>query len=511
MDNSNTNTKNNDTIPIALRSFEESEFLHALDAIAQWALSYIKSLQDREVSPAVAPGDILAKLPDTPPVKGEGNNPWTTIVRDLETIIEPGLVHWQSPRFFAYFPCSASMPGIMGEFVSSIFNVNGMLWATSPSATELEMRMMDWSAELFGLPDQFRFDGKNSIGGGCIQGTASEAVLAALLAGRKKQVKRGRDRSTMTVYTSSQAHSSVIKAAMVAGLADTPEDRSRVRLIPVDQSLAMDAKALSQAIDQDIKAGLTPCLVSTTQGTTSTGAMDPLAAIGRDLKTFPDAKRPWLHVDAAWAGAAAVCPEHRYVLDGIKHADSLCINPHKWLLTNFDCDLFWVKDRQALTDSMNITPAYLHDRQSESGEVIDYRNWHVPLGRKMRAIKLWFVIRYFGIDGLRRHIRDHIDLAKVFEKFVISEPRLELATKRSLGLVCFSVMGDNTKTKKLIEQINERKRVMLSHTVVPIANNNGIAQDQWIVRVAIGSTGVAPKDINELINEVHAALNEVIQ
>ncbi len=500
---------------MALRGFEEDAFLGALDTISQWALSYMESLQSRDVSSARAPGDILAQLPDAPPMKGMGKGVdaegWNAVVRDLETIIEPGLVHWQSPRFFAYFPCSASMPGVMGEFVASVLNVNGMLWSTSPSATELEMRMMDWCAQMFGLPDQFRFDDKDSIGGGCIQGTASEAALAALVAARRRQVGRGRDRSTMTVYTSTQAHSSIIKAAMVAGLADDSEDRSRVRLIPVDEHLAMDAKALEQAIAQDIEAGLTPCLVSTTQGTTSTGAFDPLVEIGQDLARLPDAHRPWLHVDAAWAGAAAACPEHRYVLDGIERADSLCINPHKWLLTNFDCDLFWVRDRQALTDSMSITPAYLRNQQSDSGQVIDYRDWHVPLGRRMRAIKLWFVIRHFGVEGLRAHIRSHIELAKVFEAFVTDEPRLVLEVERSLGLVCFSVMGDDAKTKALIERINGRRRVMISHTVVPIAGQDGMIPDRWVARVAVGSTGVGRKEIDELVSEVRVVLDEVVQ
>ncbi len=477
-------------------------------------MRYVESLQDRAVSSSVSPGDVLGQLPDAPPMEGMGQDSggarWSEVVADLEAIVEPGLVHWQSPRFFAYFPCSASMPGVMGEFVASVLNVNGMLWSTSPSATELEMRMMDWCAELFGLPDLFRF-GQGSSGGGCIQGTASEAALAALVAARKRQVKRGRDRSTMTIYTSTQAHSSIIKAAMVAGLADDPEDDSRVRLIPVDAHLAMDAKALEQAITRDIEAGLTPCLVSTTQGTTSTGAFDPLARIGRDLAAFSDADRPWLHVDAAWAGAAAVCPEHRHVLDGIERADSVCINPHKWLLTNFDCDLFWVRDRRALTDSMSITPAYLRDRQSESGEVIDYRDWHVPLGRRMRAIKLWFVIRYFGVEGLRAHIRDHIELARVFEGFVVDEPRLRLAAARSLGLVCFSVVGDDARTKALIEQVNKRRRVMISHTVVPMVGDDGVAENRWVARVAVGSTGVGRKDVDELVSEIRAVLDEVVQ
>ena len=399
------------------------------------------------------------------------------------------------------------MPGVMGELVSAVLNVNGMLWSTSPASTEIEMRMMDWCATMFGLPEVFRFDREGSLGGGCIQGTASEAVLAALVAARKRQVDRGRDRSTMTVYTSTQAHSSIVKAAMVAGLADGPEDCSRVRLISVDQDLRMDPEALRRAIAKDLSEGLTPCLVSTTQGTTSTGALDPLVEIGNDLAQLDQADRPWLHVDAAWGGAASVCEEHRSVLDGVERADSLCINPHKWLLTNFDCDLFWVRDRRSLTDSMSITPAYLRNAESESGDVVDYRDWHVPLGRRLRAMKLWFVIRYFGVEGLKAHIRHHIELAQVFEAYIVDEPRLKLAFDRSLGMVCFYVLGDDELTKLLIERVNARRRVMISHTLVSIAGG----ADRWVARVAVGSSGVVRKDIDELVREINAVLDEVVQ
>ncbi len=503
--------------PMGMKGYGEGEFFGALDSVSQWAVRYMDSLQDRDVSKQVAPGEIMAMLQNEPPDAGMGTNEWDAIVRDVETIVEPGLVHWQSPRFFAYFPCSSSVPGILGDFVASVLNVNGMLWSTSPSATEIEMRMMDWCATMFGLPDGFRFDKEGSIGGGCIQGTASEAVLAALVAARKRKVGLGalggRDRSTMTVYTSTQAHSSIVKAAMVAGMADGPEDFSRVRLIPVDRELRMDARALQRAIAEDLGAGLTPCLVSTTQGTTSTGAFDPLVQIGEDLAQLDESDRPWLHVDAAWAGAASVCEEHRFVLDGVERADSLCINPHKWLLTNFDCDLFWVRDRLALTDSMSITPAYLRDKESESGAVVDYRDWHVPLGRRMRALKLWFVIRYFGVDGLKAHIRHHIELAKVFEAFVVGEPRIRLAVERSLGLVCFCVVGDDALTRALIERVNARRRVMISHTVVAVGDGGDGEEgvERWVARVAVGSSGVLRKDIDELVSEIGAVLDEVVQ
>jgi aromatic-L-amino-acid/L-tryptophan decarboxylase len=518
--------------PVGFRGYQPEEFEAAMDTITRWASGYLGSLEDRNVSEEITPGDVISQLDSDPPSCGMGKGGWDDVVSDLEQIVEPGLVHWQSPRFFAYFPCSASMPGVMGELVSSVLNVNGMLWSTSPAATEIEMRMMDWCASLFGLPDVFRFDRPEAKGGGCIQGTASEAALAALVAARKGKVDLGRDRGSMTVYTSTQAHSSIVKAAMVAGLADGPDDFSRVRLIETNDDLTMNPEALLRAIQSDIQQGLTPCMVSTTQGTTSTGAFDPLKKIGLMLQDIQEDNRPWLHVDAAWAGAAAVCPEHRGFLNGLEHADSLCINPHKWLLTNFDCDLFWVRDRKALTDSMSITPAYLRNEQSDAGSVVDYRDWHVPLGRRMRAVKLWFVIRYFGIEGLREHIRSHIELSEVFERFVEREPRLEMVLERSLSLVCFRVAGDDDRTRKFIEEVNRRRRVMISHTIVPIGdgvNQEGVnesgdqgnqsdqdgergeaSKNRWVARVAIGSSSVSAIHIDQLIEELRIVLDQVL-
>jgi len=486
--------------------YSPEQFADALSAVEIWAKGYLESLPTREVGSTRTPGQTLGLLEASPPDSGLGMGLWSQIEHDLTEIIEPGLVHWQSPGFFAYFPCSGSLPGVMGELAGAVLNVNGMLWSTSPSATELEMRVMDWCAEMFALPEAFRFDIEGATGGGCIQSTASEGVLAALCAARKRKVDAGRERGSMCVYTSTQAHSSIVKAAMVAGLADGPDDHSRVRLVDTDAQLRMNPHALREAIENDLDAGLTPCLVSTTQGTTSTGANDPLESIGKLLSSMPTSKRPWLHVDSAWAGVAAVCPEHRQMLAGLEHADSLCINPHKWLLTNFDCDLFWVRDRRALTDSMSITPAYLRNEQSESGSVVDYRDWHVPLGRRMRALKLWWVIRYFGVEGLRAHIRHHVQLAWEFEQYVENEPRLKLVFERALSLVCFLVDAEDGVTKRLIDGVNARRRVMISHTRVPIDGDQ-----RWVARVAIGASGVTAGHIELLIEEIDTVLKEVIE
>ncbi len=498
---------NNEPTSIAppVGKYDPDQFSEALRQIEHWARGYIASLEDRPVGCSRGPGETLAMLEPHPPKSGEGMGMWDRVGDELRGTIEPGLVHWQSPGFFAYFPCSASLPGVMGELAGAVLNVNGMLWSTSPSATELEMRVMDWCAELFGLPAMFRFDAEGSKGGGCIQGTASEGALAALCAARKRMVDAGRDRSSMCVYTSTQAHSSIIKAAMVAGLADGPEDRSRVRLIETDGGLAMSAHALRDAIARDLDAGLTPCMVCSSQGTTSTGAFDPLTEIGEILGAMPESKRPWLHVDAAWAGVASVCKQYRGVLAGVDHADSLCINPHKWLMTNFDCDLFWVRDRRSLTDAMSITPDYLRNKESDAGSVVDYRDWHVPLGRRMRALKLWWVLRFFGAEGLRSQIEHHITLAEKFESFVRSDRRLHLVLERSLSLVCFVVVGEDARTKSLIERVNQRGRVLITQTRVPIEGQN-----RYVARVAVGASSVEERHIDLLIEEIDAGLGEVV-
>ncbi len=501
---------------ISPAGYDPEAFSAALGAISAWADRYQRSIAERDVRGEIEPGQTMAQLPHEPPERGMDPGGWEAVAGDLERIIEPGLVHWRSPRFFAYFPCSGSTAGIMGELASAVLNVNAMLWSTSPSATELEMRMLDWCARMFGLPEAFRFDAQNPTGGGCIQGTASEGALAALVAARSRKVSAGRERSTMTLYASTQAHSSIVKAAMVAGLSDGPEDFSRVRLIEPDRSLRMSVPALRRAIENDIDAGLTPCMVVSTQGTTSTGAVDPLAAIGELMGAMHIAKRPWVHVDAAWAGAAAVCPEQRGVLAGIEHADSLCINPHKWLLTNFDCDLFWVRDRHALTSAMSIAPAYLGNEQSDAGRVVDYRDWHVPLGRRMRALKLWFVIRSFGVEGLREHIRAHIALGASFEGFVRREARLKMAFPRSFSLVCFTAAAGDEATRRLIERVNARRRVMISHTLAPMAadgdgGGGNEKTERWVARVAIGSGGVTRGDVETLIAEITAVLDEGVE
>jgi aromatic-L-amino-acid decarboxylase len=432
--------------------------------------------------PLVPPEDGLQTLRD-----GRIEASWQPVFDDLERVILPGVTHWQSPNFYAYFPCNASGPGILGELLSAGLNVNGMLWATSPAATELEMRVLDWLAQMLDLPRGFH--SRSERGGGCIQGTASESTLIALLAARARVraqigAAAGKaDRPDLVAYASTEAHSSVIKAAMIAGLARSPEDRTHLRPIETDDDFAMRPDVLAAAMREDTAAGRVPFFVCATVGTTSTTAIDPvdrIAAALRAVASRPANDLPWLHVDAAHAGCACICPELRPLLRGVEHADSLCLNPHKWLLTNFDCDCFYTRDRASLLRALSVSPEYLRNAATQSGGVIDYRDWQVPLGRRFRALKLWLVIRHYGVRGLQAYIREHVRLGALFESCVRADDRFEIAAPRPLNLVCFRLRGDgaDARNRSLLDAINASGRAYLTHTVL---------RQRFTLRMAIGS------------------------
>jgi aromatic-L-amino-acid/L-tryptophan decarboxylase len=452
-----------------------------------WIADYMRRVEELPVRPRVGPGAIAAMLPAHAPERGLAESGgWDAVFADLERVILPGLLHWQSPRFFGYFPCNASGPGILGEVLSAGLNVNGMLWATSPAATELEMRVVDWMGELIGLPREFLSGG---AGGGCIQGTASESTLIAMLAARERAMGAAGEGGELVVYASTQAHSSVVKGAMIAGLARGPEDHRRVRLIDVDENFAMRADLLRSAMEEDRRAGRRPFYVCATVGTTSSTAIDPVREIARVLQEAGgEGARPWLHVDAAHAGAACVCPEFRWLLDGVDGADSICFNPHKWLLTNFDCDCFWLRDRAALTRALSITPEYLRNRATDAGEVIDYRDWQIPLGRRLRALKLWLVLRHYGAEGLRAFVRGHVRLAAEFESWVRTDERFEVVALRTVNLVCFRLRGSDEQNHELMERINASGRAFLSHTTLG---------GRYVLRMCIGSAGTGERHVRE--------------
>src|SRR5579884_1592388 len=336
--------------------------------VIDWIADYHRRVESFPVLSRVKPGEIRAALPPAPPSRGE---PFDRMLRDLDEILLPGITHWQSPNFFAFFPSNTSGPSILGELLSAGLAVQGMLWATSPAATELETHVLDWLAGMLGLPEKFL---SSTRGGGVIQDTASSAILCALLAARERATA-GRSNEDgcdgrLTAYASSQAHSATEKAVKIAGLG-----RRNLRLLDVDSAFAMRPDALADAIARDRRQGKLPCFVCATVGTTSSQAIDPLRPIGEICRR----EGVWLHVDAAMAGTAALCPEFRWIHDGLELADSYCFNPHKWMFTNFDCDCFYLADRAALIDALTIQPEYLQNRASASGAVFDYRDWQIPL------------------------------------------------------------------------------------------------------------------------------------
>ncbi len=411
-----------------------------------WIANYLENVENLPVLSQVEPGEIRAKLPETAPQKGES---FEEILKDLDRIIIPGITHWQSPNFFAFFPTGISAPSILGELISAGLGIQGMLWATSPACTELETHVLDWLVDMLALPEQFK---SSSAGGGVIQDSASSASLVALLAARE-QAKA--DINNLVTYISTQAHSSIEKGVKIAGLR-----RENLRLIEVDGNYAMSPDALQQCIEADIKAGLTPCYLAATVGTTSSNAIDPIPELGAIAQKY----NIWFHVDGAMSGTAALCPEFRWIHQGLELADSYCFNPHKWMLTNFDCTSFYVRDRTKLNQALSIMPEYLKNQATESGKVIDYRDWQISLGRRFRSLKLWFVIRHYGIEGLQHYIRKHIALAQEFTEWVKSHPQFELVGNPPLNLVCFRHKGGDEINQAIVNSLNSSGKVYLTPT-----------------------------------------------
>ena len=438
-------------------------------ALIDWIIDYQEGRVDElPVLSQVEPGSIRAQLPAAPPEHGE---PFEAMLRDVDEILLPGMTHWQSPDFFAFFPANTSYPAILGELLSAGLGVQGMLWATSPACTELETHVLDWMAEMLDLPEAFR---STSTGGGVIEDSASSAVLCALIAARERATayasnEEGLD-GRLVAYASTQAHSSVEKAIKIAGIG-----KANLKLIDVDETFALRPELLEARIREDLASGLIPFFVCAAVGTTSSNAIDPLPEIGAICREHS----LWLHVDAAMSGTAALCPEFRWIHDGIEFADSYCFNPHKWMFTNFDCDCFFVADRAALIRSLSILPEYLKNRATESGAVIDYRDWQIPLGRRFRALKLWFVIRHYGIDGLRHHVRRHIELAQAFRSWIEADSRFELGAPAPLNLVCFRLRAGDDENRTLLDRLNASGDLYLTHTVL-----NG----KFTLRLCVGQT-----------------------
>jgi aromatic-L-amino-acid decarboxylase len=414
------------------------------------------------------------------------------IMADVNSIIMPGITHWQSPSFFAYFPSNSSGPSVLGDLLSSGLGVQGMIWATSPACTELETQVLDWLAEMLQLPEKFR---STSVGGAVIQDTASSAALSAVLAARERKTNYQTNDSgslgNLVAYVSSHTHSSVEKAIKIAGIG-----KNNLRLIGVDENLAMQPDLLETAIKSDLQNGLIPFFVCATVGTTSTNAMDPLPEIGQICQKY----ELWMHIDAAMSGTAAICPEYRYLLNGVEYADSFSFNPHKWMFTNFDCNCFFVADRSALIKTLSILPEYLKNQATESGAVFDYRDWHIQLGRRFRSLKLWFVIRHYGVNGLRYHIQQHINMAQQFAEWVRTSAEFELIAPAPLNLVCFAHKKGDDFNKKLLETINNQGKMYFTHTVI-----NG----RYVLRMCIGQTHTETNHVLQAWNIIQETAKEL--
>ncbi len=421
---------------------EQDEFRRLGHQIIDWIADYMENGYPGRVSPQTQPGELLAELPKEPPDQGQAGS---CVLEDFERLVLPRMVHWNDPRFFAYFPCNHSGPGILGDLLSAGLGVNAMSWATSPAATELEVRMLDWLGRMVGLHWP-----------GCIQDTASTATLCALLAARERLSPSNQQglfgNTPLTCYVSDQAHSSGIKAVRIAGIGD-----AYLRAIPSDESYAMQPELLDAAIQEDLQAGLKPCFVMATVGTTSSTAVDPVAAIAE----ICGPREIWLHVDAAMAGSAAILPEMRWLMEGVERADSFLFNPHKWLFTNFDCTAFFCREPDHLKRALAIQPEYLKTQHDKAAE--NFRDWSLQLGRRFRALKLWFVLRSYGVEGLQGKVRLHLSMAQWFAEKVKRHSRLQLLTEPRLNTVCFRLESDQA-SKALLDDINASGHAFLSHT-----------------------------------------------
>ncbi len=434
---------------------DNQSFREQAHRMVDWMADYMGEVENFPVKSQVQPGEIYQSLPGQAPSEGEE---MSAIMRDFNDIIMPGITHWQSPNFFAYFPANSSYPSVLAEMLTATLGAQCMLWETSPAATELEELMMNWLKAMTGLPTGWH---------GVIQDTASTATLAAILSARERITGFNGNQDGpaalmgLRVYCSAETHSSVEKAVKIAGLG-----RSNLVKIGVNENFQMDTALLRTAIERDLEAGLKPACVVATLGTTGCTAIDPIAAIAALTSQY----NIWLHVDAALAGTALVLPEYRFMIDGIELADSFVFNPHKWMFTNFDCSAYFVKEKEALIRTFEILPEYL--KTGTQGKVNDYRDWGVPLGRRFRALKLWFVIRTFGIEGIRQKVREHIRLADWFKQKIAADDHFELMALVTMNLVCFRLhpkgINDATELNRLNElllsRLNSSGKIYLTHT-----------------------------------------------
>jgi aromatic-L-amino-acid decarboxylase len=456
-----------------------TEFRIQANEMVDWMVHYYENIESFPVKPDIPPGEILSRLPAAPPSAGESMD---DIFRDFKNTILPGMTHWQNPSFFAYFPANSSYPSVLAEMLTAALGAQCMVWETSPAAAELEERMMQWLRQMLGLPSSWE---------GVIQDTASTSTLTAILTAREKYTGFSSNKQGLSglpvfrIYGSTETHSSIEKAVKIAGIGQ----ENFVKIKP-DDHLRLDPAKLSQAIEADRKTGKTPLAVIATLGTTGTTAIDDIEAIGNVCQEH----HIWLHVDAALAGTALLLPEFRWMIRGIERADSFVFNPHKWMFTNFDCSAYFIRDKESLICTFEILPEYL--KTKTRGKVNDYRDWGIPLGRRFRALKLWFVIRSYGVEGLQATVRRHITIARWLEEQVIQNPAFELMAPRTLNTVCFRYHPVEIKDAATLDRLNETLMLHLNKSGEMLLSHTRVG-GAYTIRLVVGQTYVESRHVEE--------------
>lgn len=467
---------------------DADEFRKRGKEMIDYVADYLENIEDFKVFPQIEPGYLYKMLPSTAPLKSEE---WDDIMNDVGSIIMPGITHWHHPHFHAYFPSARSYAAMCGDILSGGLGCIGFTWASSPACTELEVVMMDWLAKMLQLPNEFL--SQSGIGGGVIYNTCSEAILVALFAARNKAIEEYCKEhpqsnkflvmSKLVGYYSEEAHSSAARAGMLSMI--------KMRSVrTIDRK--MRGSVLKEMIEEDIENDLIPFYCIATLGTTGSCAFDNLEEIGPLCETY----NVWLHVDAAYAGSAFICPEFRHLMNGIEFAMSFVFNPHKWLLVNFDCSAVWFKERKYVVDTFIVSPTYL--KYKEEGKCPDFRNWHIQFGRRFRSLKIWFVLRLYGVDGLQKYIRNHIGLAHLFEHLISTDKRFEIVEEVIMGLVCFRLKGTNELNEELYLRIERDGRI---HIITSKFENSGILFLRFAVCYQFAT--------EEHVEYAHSAITEI--
>ena len=443
--------------------------------LVDWMFSYLKEIEKYPIKPDIKPGEIYNALPEKPPMNGEA---FDKIFKDFNEIIIPGITHWQSPNFHAFFPANNSYPSILAEMLISTIGAQCMMWDTSPSATELEQKVTEWIRDSIGLPSNWS---------GVINDTASVGTICSLLTARENHSKfkinsDGFSNNKYKIYCSKETHSSIEKAVKIIGFGS-----KNLNKIDTDNNLSIDLKKLENQIIKDIESNYIPLAIISTYGTTGTVAFDSINEIALIAKKY----RIWHHIDAAYAGSALFLDEYKKDINNIKYADSFLFNPHKWMLTNFDCSLYYVKDEEKLIKTLEIHPEYL---KTSSKNIKNYKDWSIQLGRRFRALKLWFVIRSYGINGIKKYLKNHINLAKYLKDIILNDENFELTTKQNMNMINFRFNPKKSKNNseinklniRLIDKLNKTGKIYLSHTMI---------NEIYSIRMPIGSTTVGIENI----------------